>query len=174
MSAHNDKAPIPKDMMEGVDADNRAMVPYKEQADIQESPTESPAETPTELADRDMAMMRQFIEATQNKKAIGDNIRKGVSVDTNNAFISGIAHDYRVFRGAIDVARQEKIDALEMVADHVERTKQMRKLTTAELKRVLVKQQHLLDMLRELREGSGVDGVKGVKGVDGVDGVVKT
>jgi len=158
MSAHNDKDPIPKDMMEGVDADNRAMVPYKEQADIQESPAE--------LADRDMAMMRQFIEATQNKKAIGDNIRKGVSVDTNNAFISGIAHDYRVFRGAIDVARQEKIDALEMVADHVERTKQMRKLTTAELKRVLVKQQHLLDMLRELREGGGGDG--------GGDGVEKT
>jgi len=132
------------------------MVVDKGAGDTMQSFTNNDTTEPTnatQLAERDMRMLRQFLEAMRNKKAVGDNIRNMLSVNTNNDFLTGIIRDYKVFRGAIDVARQEKIDALEMVADHVEKTKQMRELTTAELKRVLVKQQRLLDMLQELRAG---------------------
>jgi hypothetical protein len=125
---------------------NNEMVPYVS--------TDNPTNA-TELAERDMAMMRQFLEATQNKKEVGENLRNVLSANTNNGFLEGVVRDYRVFRGAIDVARQEKIDALKMVAEHVEKTKQMKELTAAELNRVLVQQKHLLAMLRELRDGGG-------------------
>jgi len=132
------------------------MVVDKGEGDTMQSFTNTTEPTnATQLAERDMRMLIQFLDAMRNKQAVGDNIRNTLSVNTNNDFLTGIVRDYKVFRGAIDVARQEKIDALEMVADHVEKTKQMRELTTAELKRVLVKQQRLLDMLQELRAGGG-------------------
>lgn len=137
------------------------MVVDKGAGDTMQSFTNNDTTEPTnatQLAERDMRMLMQFLEAMRNKKAVGDNIRNTLSVNTNNDFLTGIIRDYKVFRGAIDVARQEKIDALEMVADHVEKTKRMRELTTAELKRVLVKQQRLLDMLQELRDGGGATG----------------
>ena len=130
---------------------DNAMVPYEKPSNaVMNNPTNA-----TELAERDMAMMRQFLEATQNKKEVGENLRNVLSVNTNNGFLEGVVRDYRVFRGAVDVARQEKIDALKMVAEHVEKTKQMKELTAAELNRVLVQQKHLLAMLRELRDGGG-------------------
>ena len=130
---------------DGIDTtSDRAMVPSDDQTT-----------NPTELAERDMAMMRQFLEAMQNKHVVNENIRNTSSVNTNNNFLTGIVRDFKVFRGAIDVARQEKIDALKMVTHYVEKTKRAQEMTTAELNRVLVQQQHLLKMLRELRESGG-------------------